>query len=60
MVKTLPSNAEGVRLIPGQGTNNSHATGYSQNSLKILKKREITQVGGTKTVQGIKERWELY
>ena len=60
MVKSLPSNAEGVHSIPNQGTNNSHATGYSQNSLKIFKKREITQVGGIETVRGVKERWELY
>ena len=40
MVKSLPSNVEGVHSIPNQGTNNSHATGYSQNSLKIFKKRE--------------------
>ena len=43
MVKNLPANAGDIRdvgSIPNQGTNNSHATGYSQNSLKIFKKRE--------------------
>ena len=36
MIKTLPSNAEGVGSIPAQGTKAPHVPGYSQNFLKQI------------------------
>ena len=41
MVKTLPSNAGGMGLIPGQGTEVPHATECGQ---KLKKKKSL---GGT-------------
>ena len=41
MVKTLPFNAEGTSLIPGQGTKTPHFMWHGQKFIRILIIKEV-------------------